>query len=316
MRIVFFGTPEFAVPSLVSLIDAGHQIVAVVTQPDRPRGRGQHVLPGAVAAAARARDLPLLQPASLKDDALFGTLAALSPDLGVVAAYGKILAQRWLDLPKLGMINVHSSLLPRWRGAAPVHRAILAGDAVTGVTIMRVVLALDAGPVLGARPVTIDHDETSGELERRLSLEGARILVEVVSALARGEAVEVPQDERHVTYAARLEKHEAHVDWRRSAQAIHDQIRGLQPWPRADARFRGARLILRRSKPEPHRGSAADPGTIVALPPDGLDVQTGQGVVRLLEVQAEDRPAVGAPAFCAGHHVRIGEAFDPWPGVP
>jgi methionyl-tRNA formyltransferase len=315
VRVVFFGTPAFAVPTLQALASAGHAIAGVVTQPDRPRGRGQRVQPSAVKAAATGLGLRIWQPATLNDAAFVQELRSAAPDLGVVAAYGRILPVDLLALPRLGMVNLHASLLPRWRGAAPVHRAMLAGDEVTGVTIMRVVKALDAGPMLAAESTPIDPDETSVDLEARLAAMGAGLLVRTVEALARGPVAEVPQDESRVTYAARLDRMDGRLDFSRSAREVHNAIRGLQPWPLAAARLGDQRLLLLASQAIPDETTTAPPGTVVRIDPDALAVATGSGVVRLLRLQREGRPPVTVRDFVNGQHVQAGDRFVPVPAV-
>ena len=310
VRILFFGSPEFAVPTLQALVASRHSVAAVVTQPDRPRGRGQRVTPGAVAAAARAMGLPLAQPVRLADPGVADALAAYGADLGVVAAYGKILPDWLLALPPRGLLNVHASLLPRHRGAAPVHRAVMAGDRETGVTIMRVVRALDAGPMLVRAVVPVGPDDTSADVERVLGDIGAALLVQVVDRLAAGPVPEEPQEDRHATYAAKITRADSPVDWRRPAQAIHDQIRGLHPWPHASSVLGGARLILHRSVRLPGAGPAP-PGRIVAAGAAGLDVAAGDGaVVRLTELQTEGGRRVTASEFLAGRALPPGTAFE------
>jgi methionyl-tRNA formyltransferase len=310
VRIVFFGTPGFAVPTLDRLLASPHAVVAVVTQPDRPRGRGQRVLPSPIKARAADR-VPVFQPTRLSDPEFLAALRASSPDLGVVAAYGRILPQPLLDLPRLGLINVHASLLPRWRGAAPVHRAILAGDRDTGITIIRMVLALDAGPMLAVRSTPIDPDETSGDLEARLADLGADLLIETVDRLAVGPVTGTPQDEHAVVYAPRLERADSQVDWQRPAVVIHNQIRGLHPWPLAAARLHGHRVLLRRSTVVPEHASAAAPGVIERVEPDGIVVATSPGAVRLIEIQMEGRAPMHVRDFLHGRRVTPGERFEP-----
>jgi methionyl-tRNA formyltransferase len=315
VRIVFFGTPAFAVPTLQRLLDSPHQVVLVVTQPDRPRGRGQRVQPEAVKRTATARGMPVIQPDRLKDPAVIAAIAARAPDLGVVAAYGRILPAPMLELPRLGLINVHASLLPRWRGAAPVHRAILAGDVQTGVTIMRVVSALDAGPMLDRIVVPIDDEVTSAELESRLAIVGGDLLGATVDRLDAGRVLETPQDETLVTYAPRLTREDGRIDWSRPARALHDQIRGLHPWPLVSVFWHGRRLLLRRSRPP---GSApaspgSRPGSIVAIERDAIVVAAGDGLLALTEVQLEGRPPVGAGDFVRGHRPAPGDRFEPGP---
>jgi len=310
LRIVFFGTPAFAVPSLRAIAQTTHPIVGVVTQPDRPRGRGQRVPPSPVKAAAIELGLTVLQPPRLKDAAADAELAALRADLGIVVAYGKILPTPMLALPRLGMINVHASLLPRWRGAAPIQRAILAGDRETGITIMRVIPELDAGPMLAKVPTPIRHDETSADLESRLAALGADLLIETVEALARGPVTETPQDATLVTYAARLDRRDGQISFGQPAETIHNAIRGLQPWPLVWTTLHGKRIALLASEPVAENTSAA-PGTIIRADSDGLVVATGSaGALRLIRVQLEGRPVVSVRDYLNGHPTRPGDRFD------
>ncbi len=311
LRIVFFGTPAFAVPALRALIASPHLVVAAVTQPDRPRGRGHKVTPGAVKLEALQGGIPVLQPDRLSSADFVEAFAGLQSDLGVVAAYGKLLPDALLAGPRLGMINVHASLLPRWRGAAPVHRAILAGDRATGVTIMRVVKKLDAGPMLATIETAIGDDETSAELEVRLAGLGAPLLVDTVDRLAAGPVTERPQDESAVTYAHRLERRESAIDWRRPARDVRNQIRGLQPWPLATAVFLGRRTMLLRSEVVDERARESAPGTVDAVLADGLDVATAPGAIRLREIQTAGKAPMTVAAFLRGHPVRVGEVFRP-----
>jgi methionyl-tRNA formyltransferase len=313
MRVVFFGTPAFAERSLARLVESRHRVAAVVTRADRPRGRGQKVLPGPVKAYAEAHGIPVLQPERIRDEGFTHEIAAMNADLAVVAAYGKILPQMLIDAPRLGTINVHASLLPRWRGAAPVHRAILAGDAETGVTIMRLVQALDAGPMLASRRTAIGREETSADLEMRLASMGADLLVETVDAMETGPVPETPQPESGVTYAARLEKHEGRVDWDRPALAIHDQIRGLQPWPLASVMLNGKRLLLLESEVDGHASPHVDPGTVVGVDPTGIVVAAAPGTVRVTRLKLEGKPAVSARDFLNGHRVAPGDRMEPLP---
>ena len=310
MRILFFGSPDFAVPTLQALVASPHTVAGVVTQPDRPRGRGQRVTPGAVAGAAHALGLPVVQPATLSESIVADTLAAFAADLGVVAAYGKILPDWLLALPGGGMVNVHASLLPSYRGAAPVHRAVMHGERETGVTIMRVVKALDAGPMLDRAVVPIGANDTSAELEREIGRVGAALLVDVVQRLAAGVVVETPQDHSAATYAAKITRADSAVDWTRAAQAVHDQIRGLHPWPHASSRLAGQRIILHRSVCVAGHHSA-EPGSVLGTSADGLEVVAGDGaVVRLIELQAEGGRRLSAGEFLAGHSLPPGTAFE------
>lgn len=312
LRVVFFGTPAFAVPTLEALLASRHTVVAAVTQPDRPRGRGQRTADGPVKARALAAGLPVLQPASLKDPAFLAAYAALAADLGVVAAYGKILTEAVLAVPARGLINVHASLLPRYRGAAPIHRAVAAGEPETGVTIMRVVKALDAGAMLAAVTRAIGADETSVEVEHHLARLGAALLVTVVDRLAEGPVVETPQDDARSTYAPRLTKADGLVDWSQPARRIHDLIRGMQPWPQAYSYLNGQRLILIRSAVDA-AAVAAPPGTVVAAHGSDLRVAAGAGVVAVIELQAEGKRPMAAREFLAGHRLEPGDRFSGTP---
>jgi len=318
VRILFFGTPAFAVPSLRALAQSPHQVVAVVTQPDRPRGRGQKLVPSEVKVAAAELGLDVWQPQRLRNGDFDDQVRAACADLGVVAAYGRILSASLLAIPRLGMINVHASLLPRWRGAAPVHRAVIAGDAETGVTIMQVVEALDAGPMLARLPTPIGPDESSGALEGRLAELGAGLLVETVNAIARGPVTATAQNESAVTYAAKLERHESSLDWHQPAQVLHNQIRGLQPWPVAAAVLHGRRVLMRRSHPVPAEPHAAVPGTILRIDADALVVAAGSGAIHLFDLQPEGRPVMTIREYLNGRLAKPGDRFERWlpPALP
>ena len=307
LRVAFFGTPTFAVPTLDALLRSRHRVVGVVTQPDRPRGRGFAVSDAPVKARAAAGGLPVLQPQTLHDPAFLTAFSALHAELAVVAAYGKILPERVLAVPPLGFVNVHASLLPRHRGAAPIHLAIIAGDRETGVTIMRVVKALDAGAMLAAVRRPIGPDETSDEVERDLAQIGAVLLVSTIDALMEGRVHEAPQDDRAATYAHRLTKEDGLIDWMQSADRVHNLIRGLHPWPLAYGFLDGRRLILRRAALL--RDLVAPPGTVVEAGGDRFTVAAATSGVALLEIQAEGKRPMTARAFLAGHRVAPGSRF-------
>jgi methionyl-tRNA formyltransferase len=310
LRIVFFGTPDFAVPTLQALHDSRHSVVGVVTQPDRARGRGHHAHPGAVKQLAQQFGLTILQPERLRDEVFLQSVRAFDADLGVVAAYGRILTDAVLAIPRLGLINVHASLLPKYRGAAPIHRAVMAGEAETGVTIMRVVKALDAGPMIVKISRSIHPEETSSEVEHALARLGANALVDTADAMAEGGAIETPQDDSQATYAPKLEKADGIILWSRSATEIHNQIRGLHPWPHAFSALEGERTILLKSQAERDRPAiGAAPGTILDAHADQLVVQTGEGVLRVLVLQREGRRPVSAREFLAGRRIRPGARF-------
>jgi methionyl-tRNA formyltransferase len=310
LRVIYFGTPAFAVPALQALIDSRHRVVALVSQPDRPRGRGQQLMPTPTKRVALDHAIPILQPDRLRDDRFMTEVSGLSPDLGVVAAYGKLLPEALLQIPRFGMINVHASLLPRWRGAAPVHRAVMAGEAVTGVTIMRVVKELDAGATFAERSRPIGGDETSPVVEADLAALGAGLLMEVVDRIAGGTAVETPQDETLVTYAPKITRDEGLVDWARPAAQIHNLVRGLQPWPMVSARLAGERLLIHQTRPTDETSGAA-PGAVVVAGSEGLGVAAGDGrVLRVLRLQPEGRRVMSAREFLAGRRITRGLRFE------
>lgn len=299
MRVLMLGTPAFAVPTFEALLASSHDVVGLVCQPDRPRGRGQRVLAPPTKEVALAHDVPVFQPVKLKDDTLMRELGELRADIGVVAAYGRLLPDTFIALPARGMINVHASLLPKYRGAAPIQRAIMAGESETGVTIMRVVRELDAGPMLAAERTPIDPDDTSVEIERVLAVSGARLLVETLDRLAREEDVpEIPQDHEAATYAPKVERADGAIEWNASARRIHDQVRGLHPWPHAFTYLDGERLVIHRTRPS--SAGAAGPAGSFSVTESRLVVAAGDGALELIEVQPEGRRAMPAAAWLAG----------------
>jgi methionyl-tRNA formyltransferase len=306
LRIVFFGTPEFAVPTLRQLIGSRHAVVAVVSQPDRPRGRGHQLEATPTKDVATKAGVPVLQPERLRDDAFLAALRDLAPDLGVVAAYGKLLPDVLLQVPRLGLINVHGSVLPRWRGAAPVHRAVIAGDEETGVTIMRVIKELDAGAMFAIRRRAIGPDETSVDVERDLATIGGELLVEIVGKIADGTAVETPQESSKATYAPKLTKAEGSIEWMLPAAQIHNLVRGLQPWPLVSARLGDLRVLVLRTAVT-DRTSDAPAATVVGAERDHLEVVAGdRRVIRILDIQPEGRRIMSARDFLAGRRVDVG----------
>jgi methionyl-tRNA formyltransferase len=284
-------------------------VVGVVTQPDKPRGRGQRLAESPVKQRAQTTGLPILQPSRLNDDSFLDHMAALDPDLGVVAAYGRILTDRVLAMPRLGLLNVHGSVLPQYRGAAPVHRAVIAGDTETGVTIIRVVKALDAGPMLAVVRRPIGADETSEQIEQALAHLGADLLVTTIDQLLSGQVRETPQDETLATYAKRLTKDDGIVDWSWTAERLHNLIRGLHPWPHAFTFLHERRVILHRSSVPEVPPPDADPGTVLEAHGDRLRVATGGGALDVLEVQAEGKRKMPVREFLAGHSVAVGDRF-------
>ncbi|KJS41296.1 MAG: methionyl-tRNA formyltransferase [Roseovarius sp. BRH_c41] len=292
MRVIFMGTPDFSVPVLEALVAAGHEVAAVYCQPPRPAGRGKKDRPSPVQARAEALGLPVRHPVSLKEAEAQAEFAALKADVAVVVAYGLILPQAVLDAPARGCLNIHASLLPRWRGAAPIHRAIMAGDAETGICIMQMEAGLDTGPVLLRGAMTIGPQETTGELHDRLSGLGARLIIEALGRL--DDLRPVPQSEAGVTYAAKIDKSEARVEWTRPAAEIDRLIRGLSPFPGAWCEVGGERIKLLCSTVADGQGA---PGVVLG---DGLTVACGTGAVRLLRLQRAGRAAQDADEFLRG----------------
>jgi methionyl-tRNA formyltransferase len=309
MNIVFAGTPAFAVPSLEALL-ATERVRAVLTQPDRPAGRGRQPAESPVKQLARARGLPILQPSTLKGFA--AELAPYEPDVMVVVAYGLILPREILALPRFGCLNVHASLLPRWRGAAPIPRAIEAGDSETGVTIMQMDEGLDTGPILLAARTPIEPTDTAASLHDRLSVLGAQVLIEALARLKRGELAAVPQDETRACYARKLDKREALLDWRLPAEVLHRKIRAFNPTPVAYTFWRGRRLRLWEVGPlDPSADRPeAPPGTVVAADPErGIEVATGSGLLALTRLQLEGGRILSAGEFLNGYRLAPGERF-------
>jgi len=309
LRVVFFGTPQFAVPTLQQLVTSRHTVCGVVTQPDRPRGRGQKITDSPVKVVALGQGLPILQPERLRAPEVVETIAAWRPDLGVVAAYGKIIPETLLQIPQHGMINVHASLLPKYRGAAPVHRAVINGETETGVTIMRVAKALDSGAMFARATRPIGPDETSDVVERDLAELGAPLLVTVVDRIAAGTAHEDPQDESASTYAARLTKEEGLINWTLRSIDIHNRVRGLYPWPHAYTHLDGARLIVLKTRVDA-AATDAQPGTIVDVSRDVLHVATGDHCrIAIEQIQPEGRRPMSVRDYLAGRPIPPGARF-------
>lgn len=306
MRIVFMGTPDFAVPSLKALVEAGHEICGVFTQPDKPKNRGMKLQQPPVKEYAVSAGLTVFQPVKMRDGEALEILRTLNPDLIAVAAYGKILPVDILELPRLGCINVHSSLLPKYRGAAPINWAILNGEDETGVTIMYMAEGMDTGDILAQTKTPIDLDENAAQLFDRLADMGAKLLVDTVAALEAGKVHPIPQDEAQATRAPMLSKELSPLNWVRTARQLHDQVRGLYPWPAATAILDGIRCkVLRTEITGETTGSA--PGIVVQADKKGLRVACGDGrILDILELQPDGKKPMAAPAFLLGHPIPQG----------
>ncbi len=307
LKLLFMGTPEFAVPSLEALIDAGHTICGVFSQPDKPVGRHQNVLqPTPVKECALSHNIPVYQPVKLRDGTALAQIKELEPDLIVVVAYGRLLPREILEAAPLGCINVHPSLLPKYRGSAPLNWPILNGDQETGVTIMHLVEAMDAGDMILQEKTPLGPDETAPQLTARLAQMGAGLLVKAVSQLEAGTASRTPQDESQVTLAPMLSKELSPMDFTRPARALHNQVRGLLPWPTATCQIGGVRCKVFKTAVEAGKGA---PGTVLAADRNGILVACGEGALRILELQPDGKKAMAAAAFLQGHPLQVGEAL-------
>jgi methionyl-tRNA formyltransferase len=302
LKILFAGTPEFSVPPLQGLLASAHQVVAVYTQPDRPAGRGRKLKPSPVKELAQGAGVPVLQPASFKSEADLEALESFAADLMVVVAYGLLLPQRVLQAPRLGCVNIHASILPRWRGAAPIQRAILAGDRETGITIMRMEKGLDTGPMFLVRRLPIEPADTAGALHDKLSALGAEALMDALPGIADGSLQPQPQDDTRACYAKKLDKAEATIDWARSAREIARQVRAFNPWPVAHTGYEDANLRIWAA--EATTGSGGPPGTVMGANREGVDVATGEGLLRVTLLQMPGKRAMSAGDFINAHAIQ------------
>jgi methionyl-tRNA formyltransferase len=307
--IGFMGTPEFAVPALKALHQAGHRVGLVVTQPDKPRGRGRKVEPPPVKQAAEKLGLPVIQPASLRDEPALLSLAALAADFFVVVAYGQILRPNVLAMPRLGCINVHASLLPRYRGPAPIHWAVINGDGQTGVTTMLMDKGLDTGDILLTAREPIAPDDTTGSLQDRLALLGAGLLLKTLDGFEAGAVHRTAQEHEKATYAPLLKKNDGRIDWTKPAATIEPFIRGMTPWPGASTFWQGMRLKVFRASAAPE-AAAAPPGTVVRVSAGGLAVATAEGVLTILELQGASGSRMPVSDFLRGHRIPLGAALN------
>ena len=309
MRIVFMGTPDFALFSLRALVEAGENVVGVVTQPDKPKGRGYTLTPPPVKVYAQEKGIPVFQPERVKDGSFDETLRSLAPDVCVVAAYGKILPQSMLDIPKHGCLNIHGSLLPEYRGAAPMQRAIIDGKKVTGVTIQQMALGMDTGDILLMRDTEIREDDNFEDIHDRLGVLGAEALLETIKLLREGKLNPIKQDDSLATYAAKIEKADCALDFTRPARQLHDQIRGMSPFPLAFTHLPGGSMLkVTRARVEAEDGQGT-PGQVVSLE-DGIVVQCGQGKLRLLGVLPEGKGRMAAADFVRGRKIALDDILN------
>lgn len=311
MKLIFAGTPEFAACALDALVSARHEIALVLTQPDRPAGRGMKSLMSPVKQRAQRNHIVVLQPATLKAPAVQEHLRQTGADIMIVAAYGLILPQAVLDIPRLGALNIHASLLPRWRGAAPIQRALLAGDRETGICIMRMDAGLDTGPVLMSEPIPVSDTDTAQTLHDRLAALGARLVVSALENIENGALQAQPQPEQGATYAHKINKTEAKIDWYEASAAVDRRIRAFSPFPGAHAEIKGVEIKLWRAAPE-RAGSSSQPvgpGQVLAAGPQGVVVACGEGVIRLLEMQRPGGKRLAAADFLRGFSIVSGDRF-------
>ena len=311
MRIVFLGTPEFAVPALQKLLDHSYEICGVFTQPDRPSGRGQRPQPSPVKLLSQAKGIPVFQPEKIRREENRAVFAELRPDFIVTAAYGQILPGWLLQSARLAPVNIHGSLLPRYRGAAPIPWAILKGEEVTGITTMIMQESLDSGPILLQQEVPIPVDKTAGELAADLAIVAADLLIRTLDGLEKKTITPVEQDESRVTWAPPITKEMARISWEKSALEIHNKVRAMNPWPGAHTVFHGERLQIWRSLPEiPSPGSKVPPGTLAGFSGDGIRVQCAEGtMLNVLELQKPGRSRISGREFANGAHLRPGDAI-------
>ena len=306
MRIVFMGTPDFSLFSLRALVEAGEEVVGVITQPDKPKGRGYTLTPPPAKVYAQEHGIPVFQPERVKDGSFDETLKELAPDVCVVAAYGKILPQSMLDIPKHGCLNIHGSILPEYRGAAPMQRAIIEGKKITGVTIQQMELGMDTGDILVIRETEIGENDKFEDIHDRLGVLGAEAILEAIALLREGKLNPVPQDESLATYAAKIEKADCVLDFSRTARQLHDQIRGMSPFPLAFTRLPGGSMLKVTESRVADEDSQGECGKVVSLD-EGIVVQCGKGKLRLVGVLPEGKGRMKAVDFVRGRKIAIGD---------
>lgn len=303
MRIIFMGTPDFSVPTLEALVASGHEVVAVVTQPDKPKGRGKEIHMSPVKECALQHNIPVYQPVRARDEAFVEEMRALNPDAMVVIAFGQILPKSLLDLPKYGCVNIHASLLPKYRGAAPIQWAVIDGEKESGVTIMQMDEGLDTGDMLAKVIVPLDEKETGGSLFDKLSEAGGRLCVETLAKLEKGEITPEKQGESPTAYASMLDKKMGNIDWNKSAVVIERLVRGLNPWPSAYTHLDGKTLKIWACDVLPQSASKGESGEILEVTKDAIHVQTGDGILVLREIQLAGKARMDAGAFLRGYKV-------------
>lgn len=302
------GTPAFAVPSLEALIEAGHEILTVVTQPDRPKGRGRETAPSAVKAAATAHSIPVITPTGIREAFFADSLLEMAPEFIVVVAYGRILPESVLNVPSIGCVNLHASLLPNYRGAAPINWAIINGDKETGVSTMFMDAGLDTGPVLLEKKVEIADDDTTATLGVKLSTVGARLLAETIDGLLEGKLEPRPQDGKKATFAPVLKKEDGRIDWNSGSSEIENLIRGMHPWPGAFTQWKG-QLKIHSAMAEAGGVAGVTPGTVIDASGATIDVACGRGVLRITGLQPENKRRMSAEEFIRGYRIKSGEQF-------
>lgn len=310
LRIVFMGTPDFAVPSLTALIDGGYDVKTVVTQPDRPKGRGQRLAASPVKEAALSYKLPILQPNKIKDDEFLQKITDLKPDVLVVVAFGQLLSPGLLNMPLLGCINVHASLLPKYRGAAPVHWAVINGDSSSGVTTMYMDNGLDTGDMILKAETPVDSEMTAGILHDKLKILGAKILIDTLRQIEKGQVPRQTQNEVLATYAPKLTRELEKIDWQKPAPCIHNLVRGLNPWPLAYSSYRDKPLKICLTRLHSLKGESCQPGRVAGLTKDGFLVETGQGVLEVLKVQPAAKRCMRADEYARGYFLNVGEILN------
>lgn len=307
IRIVFMGTPDFAVPVLHMLCKEGYQVIQAVTQPDRPKGRKRILTPPPVKVAAEQLGIPVYQPEKIRIPEEMQPVIDLQPDLIITAAFGQILPKKLLDVPKYGCINVHASLLPKYRGGAPIHQAIIDGEEEIGVTIMYMVEALDAGDMIASRSIPIQFEDHVGTMHDKLSQVGAELLKEVLPRLLNGEIQAIPQDDSQATFAPNIKRNQEEIKWNRTAIEVYNQIRGLHPWPVAFTWWNREPMKVWWAEPLPELQSHEVPGTVVKLEKDGIVVATGSGCLKLLDIQPAGKKRMTAAQLIHGHQIQVGE---------